>query len=650
MKKNKLFTHALAIIAIATTVACTNDDVLNQQPQTPNTKATITATMPAPADTRMSVTDTGVFGAEKLELRWEVGDEIFVRAEYGNAIKATYKIEAATDITNEGKTANFTAVGDVSGVSVTNGKIYFADINLGSEVIVPTYQSANDTQPFGTQKLPMIAKGITIENGVCPSPIAFEHMAYVLKFTFRVEKPLVDVAPQKVMLTAGSTCFSQSVTTQKNSAEFALTDYSFPAGSTNTFDVYIPLFPVANKPLGGILVALEEEATFRGQFNATTNSTTAPFQAGLMYTARIQFDNFGDGTIITYDVFDDEVANLGEPDDIEDYVGDGLTAETAYEISSARQLRKLILEVRTEPGKSYDGKYFKLTKDIHVTASMWTSVGITGIPPRTYPFSGNFDGNGHVITGVLNCYNNKSGFFGQIGSETGSVVIKNLTIAANVESKEPVIGAIIGNITMESGEGQPITISNCHFTGNLTGDNSLGGIVGSSSIENDATGTLTIENCTTRGTITGTGTAEYLGGIVGQLVGKGIVNNCTNYAKITGENGIGGIAGNIDGQNETKITACTNWGSIDGTRDIGGIIGYEDIAQEVSGNANYGTIGNTNASIVGGIAGFADDKAAYINNHNYSPNIYGSSYVGGIWGYAEGNDDGDNTTVDIPQP
>ncbi|NDV64870.1 hypothetical protein D0T60_06395 [Bacteroides sp. 224] len=256
--------------------------------------------MSAPADTRMSVTDTGVFGAEKLELRWEVGDEIFVRAEYGNAIKATYKIEAATDITNEGKTANFTAVGDVSGVNVTNGKIYFADINLGKEVVVPSTQSANSAQPFAGLKLPMIAKGITIENGECPSTIAFEHMAYVLKFTFRVKEPSLDVAPQKVVLAAGSTCFSQSSTTQKTSIEYTLTDYSFPAGSTNTFDVYIPLFPVANKPLGSIQVALEEEGGFRGQFNAATNSTTNPFQAGLMYTARIQFDNLGDGSIIPH--------------------------------------------------------------------------------------------------------------------------------------------------------------------------------------------------------------------------------------------------------------------------------------------------------------------------------------------------------------
>lgn len=648
MKKNKLFNSVLAAIAIAaTTVACTNDDVLNQ-PQTPNAQATITATMPAPADTRMSVTDTGTFGAEKLELRWQVGDEIFVCPESGTTVLATYKIAAAGDIDEGGKTATFTAVGDVSGVNVTNGKIYFADTANDGGIIVPTYQSANDAEPFEGQKLPMKAEGIDIVDGACPSTITFQHMAYVLKFSFAVDKT---ESPKFLSFRSDGSnrCFQKKTTGSKFSThEFTLNDYDFSKGGVNRFNVYVPLFPVAGAPLGdNLTVKLHTSLNgdvdvVIGTFKANTKSTTEnPFQAGLMYTARIQYPGGGaDGTLITSSEYNDAVRYADG--DSTPFTGEG-TEATPYLINSALDLRKLIFQ--TESGIIPAGKHFKLTTDIHVTADNWLPLSNGG----TSPFIGTFDGNGHVITGTLKLDNASiKGFFGTINDNTGSVVIKNLTIAANIENAYESVGAIIGNITMGSGTGQSITISNCHFTGNLTGEGSLGGIIGSCGIEDGATGTLTIENCTTRGTITGTG--SEVGGIAGQLNNNCIINNCTNYAKITGDENIGGIVGNIDSQEDnTKITACTNRGSIDGNLQLGGIVGYEETAQEVDGNANYGTIGNPTATYVGGIAGFGDDKGIYTNNHNYSPNIYGSSEFGGIWGDTSGGtDDGTNLSPNFP--
>lgn len=652
MKKNKRFTKLLAIIAIATIpMACTNEDALEQQPQNPSGKATIRATMPTPADTRMSVTDTGTFGAEKLELKWEVGDEIFVCKAGSTTAQATYEIATTNDIEDDGKTATFTPVGDVSEVNITNGVAYFADKG-GSAIIVPTSQSANDNEPFAGKKLPMKAEGITITNGACPDDIVFKHMAYVLKFSFKLNKPSTAVNPQKITLSAGSTCFSQSVGSDKANCEFTLTDYSFAAESTNTFYAYIPLLPVTGKPLGSIQVRLEEDVVFAGIFNKATTSTTTPFTAGLMYSAGIEFDALGTGTIIESSEFNNEVAGR----DATYLAGisyggdDGSSATKAIEIGSADQLKKLIAEVKG--GNNYKSKHFKLTKDIHVTADVWTSLG-------TYskPFWGNFDGNGHVITGALNLtLSENKGFFGEISENTTPITIKNLTIAANVTRPFSSVGGIVG--TISPSRNGTVMIRDCHFNGNISGKVHAGGIVGDIRGNTDTYAQVFL--CTSRGSVTTSGTETYdgAGGIVGIAYKDALIGQCTNYAKVIGNNATKGRVGGIAGATSINISKCKNYGEICGNESLGGIVGYSETSGilSISENENYGKVGTPTATNVGGIMGWyawGNNPYTYTKNTNSSSNIAGSSYVGAICGnYGEateiGNTTNTNSAVGLP--
>lgn len=635
MKKKNLFMQLLASVAIMTlAVACTNDDVLDQK-LPGNNKTTIRAHMPQQAETRMTYTNGyDENNAEILELKWEVGDEFYIYQ--ATTKKATFKIENAEAISDDGKSASFTYTGDGDVPAITGGVAYFSkeptEIFGGLDVYVPTQQSANDSRLFGNEgKLPMKAESINISAGATSLPdITFGHMAYVLKFSFRL--PAVTGArlnPTTVELTAQNNVLAVNNNELNGNSEFTLTDYDLGNAATS-FDVYIPLFSTSQGFGSYLIVTLKSGETEIGKFSATPVGESTPFEAGKMYTAKIAFNSEGVGAPIQTSVFDNTVAGMTDFDGINYGGGDGNEA-TPIEIGSAQQLKKLINEVQN--GEKYAGKFFKLTTDIHVTADTWTPLG-----DYSHAFFGNFDGNGHSITGTLNLSSNNSGFFGYINKNTSDMVIKNLTVAANVTSSNNQIGGIVGVINLTTNS---VTIENCHFSGNLTAGCVAGGILGCLGVIHSTVDELVIKNCTSRGSIVANSaeqTYDGLGGIVGQFSGsndKGSISNCKNYATVTGASVADGRVGGILGSMGVgKISDCVNYGKIDAIASVGGILGdlsYDDSTLER--NENHGTIGNANATRVGGIVGLAETyNITFTGNTNHSNKIYGSSYVGGLGG------------------
>ncbi|NDV80571.1 GLUG motif-containing protein [Bacteroides sp. 51] len=546
MKKNKqLIPFLILALSIILPVACTNNDLEVEKPQTGD-KVTIRANIAQPAETRMSYTDIGTFGAEKIEVKWEVGDEIVVYDEMDANSKATFKIENSTDISSDGKSATFTAIGDVPEMEY-GGRAYFAEdpTAYGATYFpVPDSQSANDTKVLTGKKLPMMARGVFVN-----SSITFEHMAYILKFSFRLPEGAEN--PAMVTLKTDETALQSINGLGTKTHDFTLEGYDF-GGQVANFDVYIPLFPSPN-PLGNLTVTLKDASSNTiGEFVAATNSTDAAFKAGKMYTAKIAFNADPDqsGSLVKTSTFNADIANMTDFSGI-DFEGDGYDEEYPYIISSATLLRKLIVE--TLDGETYEDCYFKLTTDIHITDDIqWTPIGHDG-----GDFYGNFDGSGHTISGTLNLNNNDAGFFGYIYDYDYPITIKNLTIAANIVANGlEDIGGIIGTTAFSPN----VTIDNCHFSGNITdAENYVGGIIGSADSE--------IKNCTSRGTISSS--SDYCGGICGY---SATITSCKNYAKVTsGGKNIGGIAG---GTISSIISACENFGNINGTNQIGGIVGY----------------------------------------------------------------------------
>ncbi len=183
-------------------------------------------------------------------------------------------------------------------------------------------------------------------------------------------------------------------------------------------------------------------------------------------------------------------------------------------------------------------------------------------------------------------------------------------------------------------------IKNLTVEGRVEAVGYLGGIVGRG--ENTV-----IENCVNYAKVTGTtgssGTyTAYAGGIAGYLEGESSVAGCSNYGVITDSNGVGGIAGYISGT--TQITDCLNAGSVvgmgTGTNGVGGIVGHS-VSGTIERCANYGMV-SSSASYTGGIAGTSTGtrtslttiedcfNAARVRSSSTSSSLAG---LGGITGY-----------------
>jgi hypothetical protein len=177
---------------------------------------------------------------------------------------------------------------------------------------------------------------------------------------------------------------------------------------------------------------------------------------------------------------------------------------------------------------TYNTAHYRLGNNI-VLSGNWTPIGIS-----SQPFSGVFDGNGKIISGLtIASTSSYQGLFGIISSGT----VKNLgleNIAINGDSR---LGGIAGDVYNSS------TISNCYTTGTITGQsNSIGGIVGRL-----AEGSI-IENCYSTVTVSG----GAVGGIAGSMPGSTVKNCAALNPRVAGTSSwVGRVNGNAQ-SNETR--------------------------------------------------------------------------------------------------
>ncbi len=157
------------------------------------------------------------------------------------------------------------------------------------------------------------------------------------------------------------------------------------------------------------------------------------------------------------------------------------TKEDPYILQTEEQLRKFAVSLSDE--NTYSGKYIQLNNSIELSDSFWTCIG-----EGEYPFCGTFDGNGHVVSGMIikaedgSPYNAGSDvYFGLFGVLGKGGVIKNLGVTnadIDVYGKR---STVVGGITALNDGG---TVDSCYVTGALKGkttekgNNYAGGIVG----------------------------------------------------------------------------------------------------------------------------------------------------------------------------
>ncbi len=213
----------------------------------------------------------------------------------------------------------------------------------------------------------------------------------------------------------------------------------------------------------------------------------------------------------------------------------------------------------------------------------WVPIGTS-----VSPFTGKFDGNGHVISNLT--INNPAvdtrGFFGKINN----AIIKNLNLEnVNIKGRYQT-GGIAAEINGST------EISNCTVSGIIHGmDWTTGGFIAEM-----LDGTLT--NCSTTATVNG---VQATGGFIGELK-KGTITDCHSSGNVEGAvERVGGFAGYID-NDLTVVTGCSSKGTVRGnTKHVGGFAGYVKSGTIVNCYATGNVISTAaNAEGFGGFVGF----------------------------------------------
>jgi len=269
------------------------------------------------------------------------------------------------------------------------------------------------------------------------------------------------------------------------------------------------------------------------------------------------------------------------------------SSKSVFVISSANELYGLAK--LCNDGTTFASKTIKLGSDIKVNDGLatdwaegknlpdtaWTPIG-GGANNANRVFAGTFDGQGHTISGLyMKSNGNYLGLFGLTASN-GSTVIQNLKLTNTYfENTGTGTGTSIG-LGSIAGQGagkfdsiysDAILKSTAYNTGGLVGSHRYV--------------TVTINNCVYKGNITGN---SYVGGILGygyKTVTKADIQNCLVVADCSATgNGVGGICGGIYTAN---IASCVFAGNVNTSGYRAGIVGriYAESGKTVDINKCY---------------------------------------------------------------
>jgi hypothetical protein len=277
---------------------------------------------------------------------------------------------------------------------------------------------------------------------------------------------------------------------------------------------------------------------------------------------------------------------------------------------------------------------FKLTADIDASASSgWNDgLGFSPIGNQEQPFSGSFEGNGYMITG-LTVNNPTADYMGLFGLVAPNGEVKNVELENATITGRDHVGRLIGD---NSG-----SIDNCSTSGNAVGRDGVGGLIGDNS--------GSIDNCSTSGNIIG---RDDVGGLIGFL--EGSLDNSRSSAEVSGEDCIGGLVGTASG---SVISRCSSSSVVSGQDSVAGFVGFncfgaliqESFATgssqgeyEIGGlvglnwesniKASYADCTVTGEYDVGGLVGYSGGYPALIKNCYAKGNIIGIERVGGLLG------------------
>jgi FlaG/FlaF family flagellin (archaellin) len=294
--------------------------------------------------------------------------------------------------------------------------------------------------------------------------------------------------------------------------------------------------------------------------------------------------------------------------------------------------------------------------DASVTSSWNSGSGFEKLGNFQTSFTGSFDGNDKVITGLfIDNDQNRVGLFGKSKGTIENVGLESIDVTGGSNA----VGGLVGR----NEEG---IVSNSYTTGSVSTDgfaNDVGGLVGKQLNFNPnpddgrnftpeisdsySTATVTtggfgsnvggllgandggnVTNSNSNGTVTSN---SNVGGLVGRndgrFVGTGNIINSNSSATVTGDSAVGGLVGFNSGGNVSKSFAT---GSVEGVNfNVGGLIGNS----QDSVSKSYAT-GNVNAGEADEVGGLIGVSGANVTNSYATGNVNGNDTVGGLMGIA----------------
>lgn len=252
----------------------------------------------------------------------------------------------------------------------------------------------------------------------------------------------------------------------------------------------------------------------------------------------------------------------------------------------------------------------KLTNDIMLNSTGTYTYEWTPIGTEANPFKGEFDGNGHYISGVyIRTQREYNGLFGYVYSDKPVVDDEDDTTEEIFTANPP---EMIHDLEVKSSQIVGLDhaggicgyihygiISGCSYSGTISSyGNNVGGICG------EAFNFSKIEQCFTKGSVTG---VIRTGGIVGFANTNVQVNECYSEMTITSNASVNGNAGGIAGAlSASKLKGAYFMGSITGPKRVGGIVGYNSYSTVTSCYC-IGSVSSSlaNPEYVNAIAGYS---------------------------------------------
>jgi len=254
-------------------------------------------------------------------------------------------------------------------------------------------------------------------------------------------------------------------------------------------------------------------------------------------------------------------------------------------------------------------KHFKLMADIDLSGYARTAFNIIGHwrdRSDSKPFTGVFDGDGHVISNFTYTSTEvgKIGLFGYINGENAQ--IKNLGLI------EPDVNGGAGRYVAALVSDSNGCITGCYVQGgSISGNHNVGGVTGYNR------GRIT--NCTFSSTVSGTG--WVVGGLAGNNYGT--IINCYSSGDVSGGGNVGGLVGTNDG----TIAECYATSNIWGNDGVGGLVGHNDYYANIV--RCHSTAAVSGDSALGGLVG--SNSGRIIDSYSAGA-VSGDKWVGGLVG------------------